>query len=265
MEKTEKTFERVNYHCHCDRCRHAKDPAKAYAEEAVKKGLKRLGFSDHMPFPDDRFGLRMPYGELEDYLEEIAGLKKQYMDKMDIYCGFEGEYVREDRNYYEWLLNHEKVDYLLLGQHFYETEQGELINVYRIEDTTQYEIYAENVVEAMKTGYFRYAAHPDIIFLNNFAWDVHCEKACDIMVDGAVKYGFALEYNANGFRRKKQMFVDGERYQYPHEKFWDKVKGTGIDVYVGSDCHESLQVYDEIVEMAYERLREKGIPVRTDW
>lgn len=258
-------LERVNYHCHCNRCRHAKDPAQVYAEEATKKGLKRLGFSDHLPYPDDRFGLRMPYSELEDYLEEIAELKRHYSGKMDIFCGFEGEYIREDQNYYEWLLGRDKIDYLLLGQHFYETDQGELINIYQMESTKQYEIYSRNVVEAMRTGYFRYVAHPDIIFLNNFAWDIHCERACDIIIEGAIKYKFALEYNANGFRRKKQVFVDGERYQYPHEKFWDKVKGTDITVYVGSDCHEPWQVYDDTVVMAYELLRKKGIAVRTDW
>ena len=266
---SEAKFERVNYHGHCDRCRHAQGPARAYVEEAVKKGLVRLGFSDHMPFPDDRFGLRMPYEELEDYFEEIWALREEFKEKLDIRCGLEGEYVREDRAYYEKLLSNNgfqgKCEYLLLGQHFYETGQGDLINVYQIRDTAEYEIYAQNVAEAMETGYFRYVAHPDLIFLNNLAWDIHCDRACDIMIDGAVKHRVPLEYNANGFRRQKQMYVDGERHPYPHERFWDKVKDAEVDVYVGSDCHEPSQVYDDIVEMAYEKLREKGITARTDW
>lgn len=265
MEKYMPEFERVNYHGHCDRCRHAMGDARDYAGEAIKKGLVRMGFSDHLPFPDNRFGLRMPFEELEEYLEEIADLKGEMRDSLDILCGFEGEYIREDRKYYEWLLHHKKCDYLLLGQHFYEVKSGQLINVYQIENTEQYEEYSTNVVEAMKTGYFRYAAHPDIIFLNNFAWDIHCERACDILIEGALKYHFALEYNANGFRRKKQVFVDGERYPYPHDKFWDRVADTEIEVYVGSDCHEPCQVYDTAVIMSYENLKKKGIIVRTDW
>lgn len=263
--KPETGFERVNYHGHCEHCRHARGPARAYVEEAVRKGLVRLGFSDHMPWPDDRFGLRMPYAELEAYMEEIRQLKEEFADRLQILCGFEGEYVRKDRDYLERLLSHPGCEYLLLGQHFYETRQGELINVYDIRDTAQYEDYAENLVEAMKTGYFRYVAHPDLIFLNDLAMDSHCERACHIIIEGAARYGTALEYNANGFRRGLHSFVDGERYQYPLEKFWDQVRGAGVEVYVGSDCHEPAQVYDEIVELAYEKLRKKGIAARTDW
>lgn len=261
----EQDRERVNYHTHCQRCRHAMGTAREYAVEAVKSGVTRLGFSDHMPFYDDRFGMRMSYGELEEYLLEIAELREEFKDALDISCGFEGEYVREDDVYYERLLARKGCEYLLLGQHYYETADGAFVNVYSLEDTAQYEIYSANVVEAMQTGYFRYLAHPDLIFLNDLAWDIHCDRACDILIDGAVRYGFALEYNANGFRRERKRYVDGERYQYPHDRFWERVKGTEIPVYVGSDCHEPGQVYDGTVEMAYGKLAELGIAARTDW
>lgn len=261
MEKRE----RVNYHCHCARCRHAFGTAREYVEEAVLGELVRLGISDHMPFEDDRFGMRMPYAELEDYFQEIAELKREFQGRLDIFCGLEGEYFWEDDRYYDRLLSRTGCSYLLLGQHFYKNGQGKLINVYQLENTEQYEEYAHAAVEGMKTGYFRYLAHPDLIFINDLAWDAHCERACDILIDGAVKHRFPLEYNANGFRRKKQKYADGERYPYPHGRFWDKVMGTEIEVYVGSDCHEPSQVYDSFVEMAYERLKERKIPVRTDW
>ena len=48
-------MERVNYHTHCEYCRHARGKAREYVEEAVKKGVVKLGFSDHMPFYDERF------------------------------------------------------------------------------------------------------------------------------------------------------------------------------------------------------------------
>lgn len=255
-------MERVNYHTHCERCRHARGSAREYVEEAVKKGVVKLGFSDHMPFYDDRFGLRMPYSEIEEYMEEIVALREQWRGTLDIFCGFEGEYVREDNAFYEKLLSHKNCEYLILGQHFYETDEGELINVYQMQETQQYEAYSTNAVEAMRTGYFKYLAHPDLIFLNDLAWDIHCDRACDILIDGAVKYGFALEYNANGFRREKKQYVDGERYQYPHEKLWQKVRETQIPVFVGSDCHEPQLVYDENVEMGYENLEKLGIVPR---
>ena len=112
---TKTTTQRVNYHTHCDRCRHARGKAEEYVEQALKAGVRSLGFSDHMPFYDDRFGLRMPWAELDEYLQEITALRDTYKDRMSIPRGFEGEYVREDNAYYEKLLSRGDCDYLLLG------------------------------------------------------------------------------------------------------------------------------------------------------
>lgn len=265
MESTE--YEKVNFHTHCYRCRHGHGAVMEYAEEAIRKGVTTLGFSDHMPFPDDRYGgRRMPYTEIEDYLDEIAILKDRLEGKIRILRGFEGEYIRSQGKFYEWLLNHDKCDYLILGQHFAEDEDEHFINTYGLSDTAQYEIYAKNVVESMRSGYFRYLAHPDLFFVNDYPWDIHCDRACDIIIDGAVKYNFAIEYNANGPRQGKKFYKDagGQRDMYPYPRFWDKVEGTGIRIYVGSDCHEPESVYDAYVELAYERLKNRGIPVCTD-
>lgn len=256
---------RVNYHTHCCRCRHAHGKVSEYAEEAVRKGLAVLGFSDHLPFPDNHYGgRRMPYSELEDYLEEITLLKENLKDRIHILRGFEGEYIRSQEKYYEWLLNHDKCDYLILGQHFFENENEHFLDTYNLDDTQQYEIYAKSIIEGMRSGYFLYACHPDLFFLNNHPWDIHCDRACDIIINGALKYNFALEYNANGPRQGKRLYTDGERDMYPYPGFWNKAEGTGIRVYVGSDCHEPESVYDSYVESAYADLKKRNIPVSTD-
>lgn len=255
---------KVNFHTHCYRCRHAKGTVSDYAKEASLKGLHALGFSDHIPYPDNRFDLRMPYTEIEDYIDEVAELKDEWKDKIHILLGFEGEYITIYTQYYEQLISRKDFDYLILGQHFLETKDGDLINVYQLPDTSLYEVYADNIVQAMRTGYYRYAAHPDLIFFNNHPWDIHCDKVCDIIIEGAVKYGFALEYNANGLRRGKRTFQDGERYFYPHENFWKRVEGSGIRVYVGSDCHDPESLYDSFMEMSYANLAHRGIPVSTN-
>lgn len=257
-------YERVNYHGHCNYCRHARGTAREYVLEAVRQRLVRMGFTDHLPFPDDRFGNRMPYAEQAQYLQEITELKEEFADRLELLRGFEGEYVRDNRQYYEELLSLEQCEYLILGQHHYETAEGDWFCIYGLDNTEQYVDYSRNVVEAMRTGYFRYAAHPDVIFLNDFSWDRNCDEACDIIIDGAVKYGFPLEFNANGLRRERQIYADGERYPYPHRRFWDKVKNTGIRVYVGSDCHDPEHVYDEYVVRSYEILADMGIPVCTE-
>ena len=52
-EKLQSAFiDSVNLHTHCCRCRHASGTVAEYAESAHQAGIKILGFSDHMPFPD---------------------------------------------------------------------------------------------------------------------------------------------------------------------------------------------------------------------
>ena len=264
-DMTSSELKRVNYHTHCRRCRHARGEASEYAEEAIRKGLSVLGFSDHLPFPFDRYGgMRMPYAELEEYLEEITILKEKLKDRIHILRGFEGEFIKSQTKYYECLLSHDQCDYLIFGQHFFETDNENFLNTYSLDNTEQYEIYAESIVEGMRSGYFRYAAHPDLIFVNDHPWDIHCDRACDIIINGALKYDFALEYNANGPRQGKRLFADGERDMYPYPGFWDKAEGTGIRVYVGSDCHEPEAVYDSYVESAYADLEKRKISVSTE-
>ena len=50
----------ANYHTHTYRCGHAVGEDRQYVETAIERGLKVLGFSDHvpMPFPDGHGGLR---------------------------------------------------------------------------------------------------------------------------------------------------------------------------------------------------------------
>ena len=92
-DMTSSELKRVNYHTHCRRCRHARGEASEYAEEAIRKGLSVLGFSDHLPFPFDRYGgMRMPYAELEEYLEERLGTM-ELQPRESIVCGEGIEFV----------------------------------------------------------------------------------------------------------------------------------------------------------------------------
>ena len=63
-----------NWHTHTYRCGHAIGTEEEYVLAAIKAGVKRLGFSDHCPFPgiyQDR--ARMDYEEFEDVLRRALG------------------------------------------------------------------------------------------------------------------------------------------------------------------------------------------------
>lgn len=61
----------TNFHTHTPRCLHAAGTDTEYIESAIATKMTILGFSDHAPYPDNRFGLRMSYDQLDEYIESI--------------------------------------------------------------------------------------------------------------------------------------------------------------------------------------------------
>lgn len=256
MKQEQQTMRKINYHTHTQLCGHAGGTSADYIKKAAEHKLDCLGMSDHGPFPDNRHGSRMKFEMLDTYIEELKQLKQEYADRLTVYSGVEIEYDPAYADYYQWLL--QKLDYLLLGQHFFQDKEQNLIDIYTIDQTGNtacYVEYANSVAEAMRSGLFSIVAHPDVIFINDFPWDDNCEKACEIIIRAAIDTSSILELNANGIRRGKRQYCDGKRYAYPHPAFWEKVAHTEIAVIVGSDCHSPDVVWDSNVEMAYQMAR----------
>ena len=236
-----------NFHTHTERCLHAYGKERDYAEYAADIKMKILGFSDHAPFPDKDYGLRMQFGELGDYIGEINRLKAEMQGSLTLYSGLEIEYIPKYIDYYKKLYDEYGLDYLILGEHMYASRHGSLRNIYFAETTEDYIDYARNVQEGTASGFFSMIAHPDLMFLNEFPWDKNCEKACDIILLAAEKYDLPLEFNINGVRKGKRMFPDGMRFPYPHEKFWRQLSGSKQKVMLGCDCHTPEQLNDSAV------------------
>lgn len=240
-----------NFHTHTYRCLHATGTEEEYVLSAINNNLDVLGISDHAPYPDDRFDFRMKYNELEEYLNTLNNLKIKYSNKITIYSGLEIEYDEHFNDYYNYLLNTLKFDYLALGQHIF-YEDSKICNSFQLSNTHEYIAYANSIVEAMKTGFFKFLCHPDLIFINDFPWDDNCDLACNIIIEGAKKYDMILEFNGNGLRKGLMNFKDGNRYPYPHLKFWNKVSKTDLKVIINSDCHSPKELVDNNTQLAYD-------------
>ena len=116
-------MKKTNYHTHTKRCMHAEGTEADYVKAALDAGLDVLGFSDHGPFPDNRFDSRMPYADLDEYLACMDALRPTV--PFPILKGLEIEYCPDSRDYYSFLLKEKKLDYLLLGQHYYQEDDGD--------------------------------------------------------------------------------------------------------------------------------------------
>lgn len=121
-------MKKTNYHTHTKRCMHANGTDADYVKAALDAGLDVLGFSDHGPFPDNRFDFRMPYADLDEYLTCIDALRPTV--SFPILKGLEIEYCPDSLDYYSFLFKEKKLDYLLLGQHYYQDDDGSYISAF---------------------------------------------------------------------------------------------------------------------------------------
>lgn len=104
-----------NCHTHTIFC-DGKNTAEEMAEAAYKLGFTSLGFSAHSPmnFEND---YECPIENLNDYITTINRLKKEYSDKMEIYCGIELDEDSADVD-----IDLSKFDYVIVAKHQFHFE-----------------------------------------------------------------------------------------------------------------------------------------------
>ena len=227
-----------NLHTHTYRCNHAKGSDEEYVKIAIEKGIKRLGFSDHIPLVRedgiDSF-YRIPVSLASDYIENLAKLKLKYKNQIDIKIGFEMEYYP---NSFKKMLNSAielGAEYLILGQHFLNEEYLVKNGITtETDDIKVIEEYLFNVISGIKSGVFTYVAHPDIInFIGDSEiYEKYMKKLCLV----SKEYDVPLEINFIGIRKGRH---------YPNKKFWEIAGKIKSPVTFGCDAHSPNDVYDE--------------------
>ena len=73
-----------------------------------------------------------------------------------------------------------------------------------------------DAIEGMKSGLFKYFAHPDLYATGISCWDEHANDMAKRICEAAVKYDIPLEYNLGGFRYPYEKLFKGLSYnRYP--------------------------------------------------
>lgn len=237
---------KVNYHTHIYRCGHASGDVEDYVLEAIKKGYKAIGISDHGPLPNYLFD-RMSMEEKGDYLKSILLARAKYRGEIDIFAGLELEYFEEFNDYYEKLKV--EFDYLVLGAHYF-NKGGERYSSWGVKTKEDLAAFEKGILKAMDTGYFDFVAHPDIFATSYIDWDERGVEVTKNICKKALELDIPLELNANGIRRGLKETPQGKRYSYPREEFWKIVEEMGVKVLVNSDCHHVEELDDNSMETA---------------
>lgn len=239
-------FQTFNYHTHTNRCGHAGiSEDREYVERARANGITQLGFSDHVPVPESAYQdseHQMHISEVDEYVESIRNLQAENPD-MKINVGFEVEFDPMKEQFFGEL--REKVDYMILGQHFVPSSNG----LVKKNNNPDYPIkYASMLCKAMESGIFDIVAHPDIFmeYRDSLAseeakrqFDDNAVVASQMICNKAKEIGIPIELNFAGID-KGQIMSDG-KYSYPHPTFWKIASETGVQVLYGVDAHDPSQ------------------------
>ena len=243
---TKSNFQSFNYHTHTNRCGHAGIASdKEYVEYAKQVGITQLGFTDHVPVSELEYQdseLRMHISDVDEYITSIRQLQQEN-PTMKIMCGFEAEFDPMKEQFLGEL--RDKVDYMILGQHFVPYGMSKIPQ----KNNPDYPIqYAEMICKAMDSGIFDIVAHPDIFMQFRDSLDTEEKKnlfmqnakiASQAICDKAKELGIPIELNFGGIN-KGTIMKDGQ-LAYPYSEFWEIAAETGVSVLYGVDAHTPEQ------------------------
>ena len=233
-----------NYHTHTYRSGHSEYASDEEILQVAKSmGISMLGFSEHIPnpnliLPDEDH--RMLLSEVDGYIASINKMKQDNPD-MTILVGFEAEFDPMKESFLGEM--RDKVDYMILGQHF--VTRG-LQNV-PSKNNPNYPIeYANMVSKAIESGIFDIVAHPDhfMEFRDTIVseedrklFDENSVIASQIICEKARDMGIPIEINLSPALNNK-ILSDGN-LTYPHPTFWRVAQEIdGLQVLKGVDAHD---------------------------
>lgn len=281
-------MKKTNFHTHTYRCGHANGSEEEMVCSAIKMGIEELGISEHVPLPHYRQHLlkslvairgprsflslvhafiqngpsmRMPYPDMENYLDKIKECQDKYQDQIKIYKGFEAEGLEEYFDYYQSLLYEHKIDYLILGHHFH--KHCVHSDYYGKENMKKKDIYqyCNDVEKALETRLFSYLAHPDLFLIGYKEFDLDARTVSQRICEKAKELNIPLEVNAGGIRRGLRN-VNGEMiYAYPNTHFWKIAGEVGNDVILGFDAHDPSDFNEAMYKQMLDFCKEHNLNV----
>ena len=242
----------VNLHTHTIYC-DGKDTPEELVQQAIKAGMRVLGFSGHEYSPHDG-DFCMSKEDTAAYIDEILRLKAVYKDQIDIYLGVERDYFGEPGTY--------PYDYIIGSLHYVEKD-GVLMTVDYTPEVMEanvakyfegnYQAYVERYYEIIgdlveKTG-ATIVGHFDLITKFNEDGRYFDEEA-DWYKEAALR---ALRKAAKSkpiFEINTGAMARGYRTKpYPAGFILDEISRLECVTILSSDCHDKLYLHHEFCKI----------------
>lgn len=224
----------VDYHMHTT-FSDGKDSYLAHIEEARRRDLSEIGFSDHITLLPTPWSVApVDYPVLRENLQKLCA---EFSEDVQIRFGLEVDYFPGREQEIRELISYFPVDYVIGSIHFidewnFDTDRS-LYGKWPNDEV--YRMYFARVQKAAKSGLFDIIGHFDLVKKLQ-CWPENdqtplFENTLKVLKEADV----VMELNTSGLDRPCGEF-------FPNRKILELACKHGVQVTLGSDAHQASQV-----------------------
>ena len=238
---------KVDGHVHTNLCNHAWGEMEEYVLSALKQGLRKLIFLEHLEIGISYFeSTWLTEDDFDFYHKEGKRLQNKYQNKIEVGLGVEVGYnprflekIQQKLALYTW-------DRIGISYHFLETDSGHLNMVSRkqvnLDALDQYGVdevvsrYYNDLREAVEKLPGQVLCHIDAVLRHHpdIKFTPEHYVLIDKLLDAVARKKMALEVNTSGYKTKEQ--------PYPSLTILQKAVTRNIPLVAGSDAHRPEDV-----------------------
>ena len=226
---------RIDLHNHTTRCNHAEGTVDEYIQKAIELGIDIYGFSEHAPMDFD-LNYRLPFEEMDAYINDILTAKEKYKNDISILLGYEVDWLQGHMD--ERVLNAD-VDYLIGSVHFIDKwgfDNPEFIGGWQEKDIDEiWQAYFEATEAMAKSGKFDIVGHLDLIKVFKFMPKQDIRLLAKNVLHAIKKSNMVLEINTAGLRKPIAEM-------YPSRDLLEEAYSLNIPITFSSDAHAVEQI-----------------------
>jgi len=241
---------RTDYHIHTT-WSDGKETPERYIRAAIERGIKEIGFSEHIALMPQGEQWCMKPEKLPEYVELILRLRKQFPE-IEVRLGVELDYIPNREKQLTEIVTSYPFDYIIGSVHYMGEETVDLGPGFYIgKNISQiFENYFNLVCEAASTGLYDIMGHPDLVRIHRFRPDEDITHLYSMMASAFKIHDVAFELNTNGMNKPLHDF-------YPDKKYLTLFAQHGVAVCVNSDAHFPSRI-GQYFDEAYDLLKMNG-------
>ena len=215
-----------------------------FARAALKKSIREICVTDHMPLSISSARDRIPHGEVKSYCRRVREIAKSYEGILTVKLGIEIDYHKSAINEIETVLSAGEFDYILASSHMHVFTRD--FTKYTFNDFAKMAL--ENSIESVEYGHFSAVSHVDMYrwaFGNHHRFPLIKEEYDPMMhkvlfselLDKMANRGVCLEINPHYAEAKGDI-----SYTYPEAPVLEMALAHNLKFSYGSDAHEPKSV-----------------------